>query len=111
ELIGRKYQRRTKQTLTTFAQLAADLRLARQAGVAYDGEEHSLGVCAAGVALRDPLGNFIAISVPVPTQRFQDEFKLITKRLLDTKAALEHQLTARPVCSTDAPENRVGDAA
>ena len=80
ELIGRKYQRRTKQTLTTFAQLAADLRLARQAGVAYDGEEHSLGVCAAGVALRDPLGNFIAISVPVPTQRFQDEFKTPRQR-------------------------------
>lgn len=95
-LIGRKYHRRTRQTLTTFAQLIADLRSARQTGVAYDREEHSLGVCAAGVVLRDPPGNFIAISVPVPTQRFEADFKLITKRLLETKAALAHQLTALP---------------
>jgi DNA-binding IclR family transcriptional regulator len=97
QLIGRKYPRRTSQTLCTLAQLTADLKAARLTGVAYDREEHSLGVCAAGVALRDPLGNFIAISVPVPSQRFHDDFKLITKRLLEIKAALEHQLTARPI--------------
>jgi DNA-binding IclR family transcriptional regulator len=97
ELIGRKYPRRTKQTLSTFAQLIGDLNLVRQTGIAYDRGEHSLGVCAAGVVLRDPMGNFIAISVPVPTQRFQEDFKLITRRLLETKAALEHQLTASPV--------------
>ena len=36
-----------------------------------DREEHTLGICAAGVALHDPLGNAVAISVPVPSQRFQ----------------------------------------
>jgi DNA-binding IclR family transcriptional regulator len=96
-LIGRKYARRTSQTLVTFAQLVADLQSARQTGVAYDREEHSLGVCAAGVSLRDSLGNFLAISVPAPTQRFKEDSKLITRRLLETKAALELQLTTRPV--------------
>ena len=43
----------------------------RRTGVAYDREEHTLGICAAGVALHDPLGNAVAISVPVPSQRFE----------------------------------------
>ena len=38
----------------------------RKTGVAFDREEHTSGICAAGVAIRDPLGNAVAISVPVP---------------------------------------------
>ena len=82
-LIGRKYPRRTRTTKTTFADLVADLRAVRQTGVAVDLEEHSSGVCATGVALRDPAGNYVAISVPVPSQRFKDEYKMIARRLLE----------------------------
>jgi DNA-binding IclR family transcriptional regulator len=94
-LIGRKYPRRTKHTKTTFADLAADLRVARQADVALDLEEHSLGVCATGVALRDPAGNYVAISVPVPSQRFKDEHKMIARRLLETKSELEKLIVSQ----------------
>ena len=66
----------------------------RQTGVAFDREEHSLGICAAGVALRDPLGNYAAISVPVPTQRFFDHQDSIAERLLATKRGLERHLMA-----------------
>jgi len=69
--------------------------LVRQSGVAVDLEEHSLGVCATGVALRDPAGNYVAISVPVPSQRFKDEYKMIARRLLETKAVLEQQIISR----------------
>ncbi len=92
DLIGRKYQRRTKNTKVTFAELAAEMKTVRQTGVAVDNEEHSSGVCATGVALRDPAGNYVAISVPVPSQRFKDEYKMIARRLLETKAALEKQI-------------------
>jgi DNA-binding IclR family transcriptional regulator len=95
ELIGRKYPRRTKNTKVTFAELAADLRTVRQTGIAVDLEEHSSGVCATGVALRDPTGNHIAISVPVPSQRFKDEYKTIARRLLETKAALESLINSQ----------------
>jgi DNA-binding IclR family transcriptional regulator len=95
ELIGRKYQRRTKNTKVTFAELAAEMKTVRQTGVAVDIEEHSSGVCATGVALRDPAGNYVAISVPVPSQRFKDEYKMIARRLLETKAALEKQIISR----------------
>jgi DNA-binding IclR family transcriptional regulator len=95
ELIGRKYPRRTKQTRATFADLAVDLKAARQAGVAFDMEEHSSGVCATGVALRDAVGNYVAISVPVPSQRFKEEYRTIARRLLETKSELEQRIVSQ----------------
>ena len=59
----------------------------RKTGVAFDREEHTLGICAAGVVMRDPLGNDLAISVPVPAQRFHEHQKLIAERLLATRRA------------------------
>jgi DNA-binding IclR family transcriptional regulator len=92
-LIGRSYEARTPKTLTRLDALLADLRSARKIGVAFDREEHTLGICAAGIALRDPLGNTVAVSVPVPTARFGDNLAAIRDRLLATKRALEAHLS------------------
>ena len=62
--------------------------------VAFDREEHTLGVCAVGVAMHDPLGNAVAISVPVPTQRFTDRQHMIAERLMATKRALEGRMNS-----------------
>ena len=93
-LIGRTYQKRTPNSVGSLAELLRDLKNVRKTGVAFDREEHTLGICAAGVALRDPLGNAVAISVPVPTQRFHQHQRHIAARLLATKEALESQLLA-----------------
>ena len=93
-LIGRAYAPRTPKTLQRIDALLADLKSARRTGVAYDREEHTLGVCAVGVALQDPLGNSIAISVPVPSQRFPDRQALIAERLMATKRALETHMNS-----------------
>lgn len=92
-LIGRVYKQRTPSTFIRLDALLADLKTARHTGVAFDREEHTLGICAAGVALRDPLGNVVAISVPVPSQRFPDRQSLIAERLLATKRAMESHMT------------------
>src|SRR5471030_1350930 len=84
-LIGRAYPPRTPNTLTRIDALLADLKSARRTVAAYDREEHTLGICAVGVALQDPLGNSIAISVPVPTRRFQNRAALIAERMMATK--------------------------
>ena len=94
KLIGSSYEQRTPRTLTRFEDLLRDLRTVRKTGVAIDREEHSLGVCAAGVVTRDPVGNAVAISVPVPTQRFQAQEKVIVQRLLATRRALDEQLAS-----------------
>lgn len=93
-LIGRAYEARTPKTITTFEALLPELKAARRTGVAFDREEHTSGICAAGVALHDPLGNAVAISVPVPSQRFANRAPLIAERLLATKRALEMRMSA-----------------
>jgi DNA-binding IclR family transcriptional regulator len=93
-LIGRAYETRTPKTLQRIDALLADLKAARRTGVAYDREEHTLGICAAGVALQDPLGNSVAISVPVPTHRFQNRHTLIAERLMATKRMLETHMNS-----------------
>jgi len=91
-IIGRTYERRTPHTLTRLDALLADIRRVRKSGVGFDREEHSVGISAAGVAFRDPDGNSLAISVPVPTLRFIAEERLIIKHLLATKQALLDEL-------------------
>lgn len=93
-IVGRTYEKRTPKTLTRLDALLADLKSSRRTGVAFDREEHTLGISAAGVALHDPLGNPVAISVPVPTSRFQEHEDSIAERLLATKRAMERELTA-----------------
>jgi len=93
-LIGRRFQARTGSSPTTLPALLADLKAARKSGVAFDREEHTVGISAAGVALRDLLGNYVAISVPVPTPRFKDRQARIASRLLATKRAIESHLVA-----------------
>ena len=93
-LLGRRFSARTGNTPTTLAALLADLKAARRTGVAFDREEHTIGISAAGVALRDLLGNYVAISVPVPTPRFKEHQSRIASRLLATKRAIEGHLPA-----------------
>lgn len=93
-LIGRTYEPRTPKTLKRFESLVEELKTARRTGIAFDREEHTLGVCAVGVALHDPLGNAVAISVPVPIQRFPDRANLIAERLMATKRALESRMNS-----------------
>ena len=67
---------------------AVQVRLAPGARLPVAGQD------AVGVAMQDPLGNAVAISVPVPSQRFQDRQALITERLLATKRAMEKHMNA-----------------
>lgn len=94
QLIGTRFEARTPNTLTTLSRLLDNLKTVRKTGVAFDDEEHTVGICAAGVAVRDLMGNDMAISVPVPAQRFHDHRSFIADRLLATKDALEDHLTA-----------------
>jgi DNA-binding IclR family transcriptional regulator len=93
-LIGTSFERRTANTVTRLNDLLKELKVIRKSAVAFDHEEHTPGICAAGVVLRDLLGNDLAISVPVPAQRFYEREKLIAERLLATRRLLEEHLNA-----------------
>lgn len=90
-LLGRSFPPRTPRTLTRLDALLREVEQVRRAGVAFDHEEHTLGISAAGVALADALGGPMAISVPVPTARFGGREETIAQRLLATKRTLEER--------------------
>jgi DNA-binding IclR family transcriptional regulator len=93
-LIGTSFERRTANTITRLNDLLSELKAVRKSGVAFDREEHTLGICAAGVVLRDPLGNDLAISVPVPAQRFHAHERRIVERLTATRRSLEEHFAS-----------------
>lgn len=62
----------------------------RKTGLAYDLDEHTLGISAVGFAFRDLSGNYHAISVPVPSMRFGE----IKPRLEDALRAARDKVLA-----------------
>jgi DNA-binding IclR family transcriptional regulator len=69
-ILPTRLKRCTPATITGRAELLAELETVRRTHVAFDREEHTSGISAAGIAVRDPFGALAAISVPMPTQRF-----------------------------------------
>jgi DNA-binding IclR family transcriptional regulator len=91
-LVGRTYPPRTPSTITSLDGLLRDLTMVRQTGVALDQEEHTVGICAVGVAMRSPLGEHVAMSVPVPAPRFYGRQQFIAETLLEAKHKIRNQL-------------------
>jgi DNA-binding IclR family transcriptional regulator len=82
----------TEHTITRREKLLEELARARAEGVAYDREEHTVGMSAVGTAVRDAAGNMAAVTVVTPTARFQGNEERIATALLrareDMQAAL-----------------------
>jgi DNA-binding IclR family transcriptional regulator len=80
-LLPARLERSTPNTITSREQLMEELAEVRETGVGFDREEHMLGVSGAGIALRDSHGALAALSVPMPTPRFQGREREITRVL------------------------------
>jgi DNA-binding IclR family transcriptional regulator len=71
-LLPPRLPRLTPHTIVARKALHEELDRVRTDGVAFDREEHTLGICAVGVAVpagKEPAA--AAISVPIPAQRFE----------------------------------------
>jgi DNA-binding IclR family transcriptional regulator len=69
-LLPERLPRLTPNTIVSRQKLRSELARVRDAGVAFDREEHTEGICAVGAAILDSTGPVAAISVPIPAQRF-----------------------------------------
>jgi DNA-binding IclR family transcriptional regulator len=74
--------RLTANTITTPAALRKELERVRTEGVAYDREEQTEGICAVGAVLKGVSGEMVAVSVPVPAQRFYRREAELARALL-----------------------------
>jgi DNA-binding IclR family transcriptional regulator len=82
----------TATTLTSRKQLWQLLDEVARTGLAYDLEEHTPGISAVGTAVCDPLGQLAAITIVVPTQRFNRGRETFALHLLETRAAAQRAL-------------------
>lgn len=76
----------TPNTITDRLAVLEAIEAAAQEGIAVTREEITQGICAAAVAVRDPFGALAAISVAVPTPRFEPREDEIKAALLTAKA-------------------------
>ena len=60
----------------------------RVKGIAWDRNEHTDGISAAGFAFKDPMGLIYAVSVPVPSHRFSPLEDQLTILLLEARASV-----------------------
>jgi DNA-binding IclR family transcriptional regulator len=74
--------RLTANTIATPAALRKELDRIRAEGVAYDREEQTEGICAVGAVLQGMTDQTLAVSVPVPAQRFYGREDHLAQALL-----------------------------
>ena len=82
----------TPNTKTNREELAQEIAQIRQDCVAFDREEHTLGICAVGSAFWDPLGTLAAISIPVPSIRFYGNEQVIAAALVKSCEQIQRHL-------------------
>jgi DNA-binding IclR family transcriptional regulator len=92
-LLPERLERFTARTTVSREQLLDELAEVRRTGVAFDIEEHDVGICAAAIAARDPFGSLFTISVPVPSQRFAGLRDEIVRDLLQVRDELMELLS------------------
>jgi DNA-binding IclR family transcriptional regulator len=94
EHLPRRLARLTPNTITTPAALRKELERVRADGIAYDREEQTEGVCAVGAVLPAVSEEMVAVSVPVPAQRFYRRESELAEALLawvkKTRRSLGH---------------------
>jgi DNA-binding IclR family transcriptional regulator len=82
----------TAHTITEPAALQEELARIRAEGIAYDREEHTEGICAVGTTIRGLTGVAVAVSVPLPAQRFYGREPLLRDALLTWAQRVEREL-------------------
>lgn len=96
ELLAGRLRRYTNSTVTDRRELETALADVERTGLAYDLEEHSVGICAVGTAFLDPLGREYSLSIPVPAARFDAKRRqLLAKLLMKAKSDVLARLSTR----------------
>lgn len=82
----------TPHTIVEMPRLLDDLDDVRATGIAFDREEHTVGISAVGTKLDNPYGLSVALSIPAPTTRFVDREADLAEALAAGRRVIEAQL-------------------
>lgn len=89
DLIDKSLAEHPAHKLKNRKALLRELEETRASKLAYDLGEHGEGICAIGTALLDGFGRPLAISVPVPAQRFEDVREDVAKKLREFRERIK----------------------
>lgn len=81
-LVDKSAAEHPEHPLTDRAALLKELEAVRRKHLAFDLAEHGIGISAVGVAVLDPFGKPVAVSIPAPSHRFNDQRESLAKALL-----------------------------
>jgi DNA-binding IclR family transcriptional regulator len=81
--LGGTLEKFTDNTITSVRTMRRELAEIARHGLAFDHEEHSPGICAVGAVLPSIYGDVLAVSIPVPTQRFTGEEERLGSALIE----------------------------
>jgi len=93
-LLPETLEQLTPNTIVDRDRLIVELEHVRAEGVAYDREEHTLGICGLACLVHDPVGRVASISMPLPAQRFYGHEEQLARRLLAACAELSATLSS-----------------
>ena len=93
-LLPEHFEAFTTSTITTREQLLEELECIRSERIAFDREEHTQGICAVGKTLRDPMGNLVAITIPVPAIRFYGNEQKLSSALFHICEEIQRRFEA-----------------
>jgi DNA-binding IclR family transcriptional regulator len=79
----------TGNTITLRRRLLEELEQVRETRIAYDREEHTVGMSAVGTVIRDAVGTKAAVTVVMPTARFEEDEERVAAALARTRDEIE----------------------
>lgn len=91
-VLPRVLQPFTPHTITDREKLLEEIERVRVEGVAYDREEHTVGICAVGAVIQDVIGNVAAVTIPLPSTRFYGNEQRLAATLLQTCEQIKQRL-------------------
>ena len=83
-MLPKKLEARTERTITDPGKLMEELDRITAEGVAFDREEHEVGISAIAALVVDDANNYAAISAAMSTTRFENREKFLTETILRT---------------------------
>lgn len=91
-LLPRRLKRYTEHTITERKLFLAEVDLVRAGHIAYDREEHTLGVSALGTLVEDEVGLTASLTVVLPAARLPENEERIVQALLQTREEMRRAL-------------------
>ena len=96
KLLPRTLQKLTPNTIVSRAALWRELEQVTDSGVAFDREEHTLGISAVGASVSDASSVVAAITIVAPTQRFTGNEQRFVDHLLRVRREVDGFLGGAP---------------